>query len=149
MSLDVYLVRSGKCGEKGTGIFYRENGQIKELSIEEWTKKFPGMEPVVAQPEESDGEVYWRNITHNLGEMANQAGCYEALWRPDEHGLFFAEQLIPFLEAGLTRLKADPRYFKSFNPKNGWGNYDGLIAFIEEYLVACKENPTAKVHVSR
>jgi hypothetical protein len=27
-------------------------------------------------------EMYSANITHNLGDMASEAGIYEALWRP-------------------------------------------------------------------
>lgn len=31
---------------------------------------------------EDDEQAYWANITHNLGKMADEAGIYEALWRP-------------------------------------------------------------------
>ena len=94
-------------------------------------------------------EVYWRNITHNLGKMAAEAGIYEALWRPEEINVATAEQLVPLLEAGLETLRADPERFKKFNPENGWGDYEGLVNFVEAYLEACKENPDAEVNVSR
>ena len=29
-------------------------------------------------------QVFSANITHNLGKMADEAGIYKALWRPDE-----------------------------------------------------------------
>ena len=32
--------------------------------------------------EEKEEYVYGANITHNLGQMADKAGIYEALWRP-------------------------------------------------------------------
>ena len=93
--------------------------------------------------------VFDYNITHNLGKMAEEAGIYQAMWRPEEIGITKAGQLIPLLETGLTMLNADPDRFKQFNPENGWGSYDGLVRFAEKYLEACKENPDATVRVSR
>ena len=93
--------------------------------------------------------VYSANITHNLGKMAEKAGIYKALWRPEEIGIKKAKDLIPILEAGLEKLKRKPAYFKKLNPKNGWGSYEDLIEFVENYLAACRENPTAKIEVSR
>lgn len=94
-------------------------------------------------------EIYWRNITHNLNSMADEAGIYKCLWRPDEIGIKKASQMIEPLRAGLTLLKGDPGRFKKFNPPNGWGDYDGLVEFVTDYLAACEANPDADVHVSR
>lgn len=94
-------------------------------------------------------EIYSRNITHNLGEMAAAAGIYEYLWRPDEIGITTAAQLIEPLEKGLELLRTLPATFKQLNPPNGWGSYDGLIDFVEEYLDACKKNPDATIEVNR
>jgi len=94
-------------------------------------------------------EVFSCNITHNLNTMADKAGLYAALWRPEEIGVKTAEELIPFLEDGLKALRANPKYYKQFNLENGWGNYEGLVRFVEEYLQACRENPDAEVHASR
>lgn len=93
--------------------------------------------------------VFTANITHNLNKMAEEAGIYKALWRPDEIGISTAKELIPILEKGLADLKADPERFKKFNPPNGWGDYDGLVRFVEQYLTACKENHDAKVYADR
>ncbi len=99
---------------------------------------------------DSDGnEIYWRNITHNLGEMAGAAGLYEPLWRPDEMAVTKAGELIAPIEVGLETLRGDPEKFKAFNPSNGWGSYDGLVAFAEDYLKACKSHPDGLVRVSR
>jgi hypothetical protein len=87
--------------------------------------------------------VYWANITHNLGSMAGEAGIYEALWRPEEIGVTTAAQLIPLLEAGLALLESDQERFEKFNPDNGWGDYDGLVSFVRQYLRACREHPAA------
>lgn len=32
-------------------------------------------------------DVFWANITHNLGRMADEAGIYKHLWRPEEIGM--------------------------------------------------------------
>lgn len=118
--------------------------------------------------EENEG-VYSANITHNLGEMASQAGIYEALWRPHrlraeydiaegnyeaeykfEDGVTIkASEIILLLEKGLEDLKAKPEYFQQFDSPNGWGLYVHFVPFVEKYLEACKEYPEAIVEVSR
>ena len=103
--------------------------------------------------EVKETEIYNDNCTHNLTRMANAADLYYPLWRPDD--LFpddlevRAAMLISRIEAGLTILKADPIYFKQFNPDNGWGDYEGLVEFTENYLQACKDNPEAIVRADR
>lgn len=94
-------------------------------------------------------EIYTRNITHNLNKMADAAGIYYHLWRPDEIGITTASQLIEPLETGLALLRSDPERFKAFNPSNGWGNYSRLVDFVAEYLEACKKDPDATIEISR
>ncbi len=94
-------------------------------------------------------EVYHNNITYNLNTMAEDAGIYGHLWRPDEIGIVTAARLIDPLEAGLVLLKSDRARFEKHNPGNGWGDYDGLCHFVESYLAACREYPTALVRVWR
>lgn len=149
MSLDVYLTMEGAQRPAGTGIFIREGGQTKEITRQEWDARYPDREPFVIDPDDGSNEVYSANITHNLGRMAEEAGIYEALWRPGEVGITKAEQLIPLLRDGLTLLKSDPGRFKTFNPSNGWGTYDALRQFVADYLATCEEYPTAEVRVSR
>lgn len=94
-------------------------------------------------------EVYSANITHNLNEMADEAGIYYCLWRPEEIGITKAEQLIEPLKNGLKLMKDDPERFKKFDADNGWGTYEQFIPWIENYLKACEENPDAEVSVWR
>jgi len=44
--------------------------------------------------DENGDYLYEDNITHNLGQMADRADIYKCLWRPDENGFEFAEQII-------------------------------------------------------
>ena len=148
MSLDVHLTLKDKQPTSGSGIFIRENGETREISRAEWDLKFPGTEPLTIDSQESN-EVYWANITHNLNNMAKDAGIYEALWRPEEIGISKAGQLVEPLTQGLALLKSDPARFEKFNPSNGWGSYDALVRFVEKYLAACVEYPQAEVYASR
>ena len=93
--------------------------------------------------------VYWANITHNLSVMAGKAGIYEHLWRPGENGITKAGELIKPLTRGLAKLRAEPAYYRQFDPKNGWGAYEDLVYFVEMYLAACRANPHADISVSR
>lgn len=94
-------------------------------------------------------EVHWSNITHNLNRMAEAAGIYKHLWRPEEIGITKAEQLIEPLSAGLERMKAQPEFFRQYDAENKWGTYEQFVPWIEDYLQACKDNPDAAVSVSR
>ena len=93
--------------------------------------------------------VYSANITHNLNVMADEAGIYYAMWRPEEIGAERARDIVGILEKGLADLKARPNYFAKFNASNGWGLYENFVPFVEEYLAACKQYPSAKIGVSR
>jgi hypothetical protein len=114
-------------------------------------------------------ELYWANITHNLGEMAKKAGIYEALWRPyrlhpefkpvlddkeweydfEAKVTMYAKDIISIVEKGLADLKARPDYFKQFDAENGWGLYENFVPFVEKYLEACKEYPDSIINADR
>lgn len=125
----------------------------KERSLEE-AGEMKGLIPLIEQyyadrePERTE-EVYWANITRNLAGMADAAGIYQALWRPEEIGITKAGELIEPLTVGLAELKSKPDHYKTFNPKNGWGNYDGFVDWVDKYLTACKECPDGQISVSR
>lgn len=148
MSLDVYLKSPEMTGPERWTIFIRENGANREISLEDWNKRFPGKRPVLCHVG-GDETVYTANITHNLGLMANEAWIYEVIWRPEDLEISVASQLIEPLRRGLDELKANPDKYKLSNPSNGWGNYDDLVDFVEKYIVACEENPAASVSVWR
>ena len=170
MSLDICLIMPERIKkEKSSGIFIRENGQTIEISLQEWNERFLDREPVVFQTEEEETNcVFKYNITHNLGEMADKAGIYDALWRPyrlhkdyflfdkyDDEMLFeaehemYAKNIISILQEGLKDLEDKFDYFKQFNPENGWGTYEGFVRFVEKYLEACIAYPEANIEVNR
>lgn len=149
MSLDVYLTTKTPVARRGSGIFVRENGRTVEISSEEWNARNPGHTPVVVQQSDETCEAYSANITHNLNEMAEAAGIYKHLWRPEEIGITHAAQLIAPLKAGIARMKESPEQMKAHNPENGWGSYQDFLPWLEDYLAACEAHPEAEVSVSR
>ena len=148
MSLDVYLTLEVIPLDLHEHIYIREAGQVKEISRTEWAARFPGVAPYILAAVARQ-TVYAANITHNLNKMADAAGLYQALWRPDEGGWTMAAELIPHLDSGLAKLQANPAHYRQFNPANGWGNYEGLVEFVAEYLAACRKYPQATIEVSR
>lgn len=94
-------------------------------------------------------EVASFNYTHNIAKMADAAGIYDCLWRPEENGIETAAQCIEPLELGLTRLVNDRAKFEAFNSPNGWGTYVNFVPWVRKVLEACKANPAAKVRSSR
>lgn len=106
-----------------------------------------GLDVYLTKPMPS--RVFEGGTTHNLTRMADAAGLYDCLWRPDEHGITKAAQLIEPLRAGLAKLEADPAKFKTFDSPNGWGTYDNFVRFVGKYLAACIEHPDADVEASR
>ena len=89
--------------------------------------------------------VFERNITHNLNRMAKIAGVYEAMWRPEEIGAHKADDLSQALPKGFIFMIDNREECEALNPENGWGNYEGLLNVILDYLKACNKYPDAKV----
>jgi hypothetical protein len=90
------------------------------------------------------------NITHNLTTMAEEAGIYKALWRPEE--LFEEPRLCdiePVVRKGLERLKSDPSRFEALNPRNGWGSRKHLVKACEWLLEYSELYPLALVEACR
>lgn len=152
MSLDFSLKTKETRKVKTSGIFIRENGQMKEITEEEWNEKFPNRKPVRVSTyldEYETNNVLDVNITHNLSVMACEAGIYEALWQPSSSGWKKGGDIIKALEKGLKDLKQRPNYFKKLDDPNKWGTYEQFVPFVEEVLNACRVYPEAEIEVSR
>lgn len=135
-------------------VYVRENGRNMRLTPEEYKEQYPDAgEPVVMmEPPICDGDhkcVFSINITHNLNTMAGHAGIYECMWRPDEHGMMFARDVITPLTIGLSKLIRNPEEYKQYNPANGWGDYEGLVQTAKSYLEACAQYPDVEIGIRR
>lgn len=94
--------------------------------------------------------VYEANYTHNCNVMAEEAGIYKHVWRPDEcEEIYCAGDIIEPLQQAIRLMEDEPKRFIALNPKNGWGSYDTFLPWLRRYLEACVENPKAKIRVSR
>ena len=82
------------------------------------------------------------NYTSNCASMWRAAGVDFQTWGDKQ-----AWEVIPELEAAITRLKADPAYYKTMNPENGWGSYDSLIVALEKMLVVLHDNTLGHIKV--
>ena len=144
MSLDVYLYKNSDLSEWEA----KRSASLKEAGS--MVGLIPLIEGYYEDRKPTENEIIYNdNITHNLGLMAKAAGIYQHLWRPEEIGIKKASDLIEPLSEGLTKLKSDPEFFKTFDSDNGWGVYKDFLPFVESYLNACKENPDSKVEASR
>jgi len=99
--------------------------------------------------DEDSEELYWCNITHNLTEMADEAGIYEVLWRPDESGYIQGKDIREKVIDGFCKLLNNPEHYKKFDSDNGWGTYDDFLGFCFEYIKALNEFPESYIFVSR
>jgi len=122
-----------------------------DVSLAEWRKATPCTCEYCGHTHTREGmeEIFSASITHNLNCMAEEAGIYEQVWRPDEIGITKAAQLIEPLRAGIALMKSDPERFKKFDSSNGWGLYEHFVPWLDTYLAACEKYPDADVSVSR
>ncbi|MBN2037450.1 MAG: hypothetical protein JW768_11965 [Chitinispirillaceae bacterium] len=90
-------------------------------------------------------EVFFANITNNLGNMAAEAGIYEIVWMPEEHGIKNARQLIKPLRKAIAKMKKNPARFQKHNAPNGWGWYDHFVPWLEKFVAVCEQHPDAAV----
>ena len=157
MSLDITIISPEPSFRRSTGIYARVDGTIKELTPEEACERFPEVyktpEDVPVETVENE-DLWWRNITHNLREMASHCmsldGQYSLkalLWRDefptkeefktdDVHTKY-----VTLLIECLQSLKKSPDYFKQYNPANGWGNYELLVSFLTDFIKALIDAP--------
>jgi len=91
--------------------------------------------------------VFDENITHNLNRMASECGLYDCMWGAEDSGFTQASQLIEPLKKGIFELIDNKTKYLEFNPPNGWGHYDNLLAYALKLFWASKEYPEAKVRV--
>ena len=93
----------------------------------------------------ADG-AWWRNATHNLVSMWQEAGVYSALYESDGAR---AGNLLDALRIGLADMTNRPEAYRALSPSNGWGSYEGAVDFLESLIRKCTEFPEARVRVCR
>lgn len=79
--------------------------------------------------------------TYNLTPMWRLAGVFDV--SRDLDGMT-GRQISAVASAGLRRAVQYPQAFKTLNPDNGWGDYDGFVAMLTRLAVLAAEHPNAK-----
>jgi hypothetical protein len=100
----------------------------------------------LADGEDEEAILFRSNYTHNVCSMWIKAGVFEALY--ESQGVV-ASELVEILERGVAHMEANPEEYKPLNPPNGWGCYERALAFLREYMEACRAHPKARVYISR
>ena len=105
---------------------------------------------VDTEQESPERHIVWHgNITHNLNVMADKAGIYMEVWRPDEMGVKRAFDIVGALGRAIKDLQSRPAYYRKYNPKNHWGSYQTFLDFIKGYQFSCKKYPNSVIGVCR
>lgn len=102
----------------------------------------------VSLTNDQNEEIFSANLTGNLGEMAAQAGIYNILWLPQEHGITRASQMVKPLADGLQELSINQGKYERFESPVGWGKWVDLVSWCSNYLQACRLNPAAALQAS-
>lgn len=88
-----------------------------------------------------------RNYTSNVAPMWEAAlgvGLGELIIDKGQR----AGDMLATLEAGVAAMKADPDRFRAMEPANGWGDFEGALAYLEWMAANCREWPEQPVEVS-
>ncbi|WP_240416463.1 hypothetical protein [Paenibacillus periandrae] len=48
----------------------------------------------------------------------------------------------------VEEMISNPEKYKAMNPPNGWGNYEGALAYVQKLLHECEKNPNSTIEVS-
>jgi hypothetical protein len=89
-------------------------------------------------------EIVSMSITHNLTEMAEACGLYSLMWEAE--GKEVKDLVLPLKQA-IKELKNNPEKYKKYNPKNGWGDYEGLLKVAMEFYKECFRNRNKNVTI--
>lgn len=93
--------------------------------------------------------LYSANITHNLNQMADKAGIYEALWNGEENGIKTGKQLADILNPAIRDMDLNPGKYRPFNASNGWGTYEVFVPWLEELRDRCVMYPDCLIEISK
>lgn len=83
------------------------------------------------------------NYTSNVSQMYVKA-IGKAL---SEFDGLMAKDAIHMLKEGVAEMRDNPDEFKKLNPINGWGDYEGALDYLRNFLQECEKNPSATIKI--
>lgn len=110
---------------------------------------------------------YWVSLVRNLDgreyevfEVGNYTSNVSKMWRraleyaghgdglQGLHGKVADADLVIVLTDAVRHMRKSPDEFVAMEPANGWGDYQGALAYLEKLLLGCRLHPSAIVKVS-
>lgn len=82
-----------------------------------------GMIAVVGRPE-------YDSPTYNLRDMF--VACMD--WNYKQGEWYKVTEVIPKIERGIHELKFNAKKYKKYNPENGWGDLQGALECLENWV---------------
>lgn len=83
------------------------------------------------------------NTTYNLSAMYEKAlGCNLGMLDGIK-----CNDVVGRARTAIRKMNAKPKVYKTLNPPNGWGTYDGALIFLTSLVEACSKHPKASVKV--
>lgn len=83
------------------------------------------------------------NYTSNAARMWTDALGHRLVDLKDKN----AGESLPALTAAVDRMIAEPEHYRAMEPSNGWGDYDGALAYLTALRDACLVHPKAVIHI--
>jgi len=102
------------------------------------------------------------NMTSNVGAMYRAAmpgpypggGRYDGTGDPEPCGGLRGlsglrcSDALPILRAGLAAMAEREAEMRALEPSNGWGSYEGAVAYLTEIADVCEANPRGTLAVN-
>lgn len=86
-----------------------------------------------------------RGYTHNTNKMIRAAGDGSS---PYEWDGMTSAKLATLLDGIANELAAKPQIYGQYDPPNGWGNRETLLALLRAIADDCREFPASTVRLS-
>jgi hypothetical protein len=83
------------------------------------------------------------NYTYNISGMHEKAMGY----RLSQLNGKSVKDIIPILREGIKQMQDNPEVYKAMNPENGWGNYEGALAYLQTILDNAVKHPATFLDV--
>lgn len=87
------------------------------------------------------------NCTSNVAPMWRRAleEAGESIRLSDTEGRVAAE-VLPLLNRAIAHMADNPDVYRPMNPANGWGDYEGALAYLRNVAELCEQHPKAQLH---
>ena len=88
-------------------------------------------------------EIYDSNVTYNLADIYYKCidGGFKSLNEKT------CKEVIPILNKAIENMIQNEKEYRSLEPSNGWGTYDGLLQELRDLRQCCEDNLDGIINV--